>query len=324
MSKPGQRFRRVAEPEPLAPNPAPMLPATEFLLRVNGIQAAFGGELGSDSPRVEELRAADPYRQANTSFSLLQRQEGQIVRHTVIDVGMGVVPSLLELEQTHGAHTVDEVLLTHPHFDHYAGLDWLSMCLLRSGRPQQPLPLPVYASPACWEFGPQRVLRYAVERCQLRPLEPGQAFELGQLSITPFAVEHSDKAPGSLGYVVQHGPRKVVITGDFRRVPDEDQPLLYDADVLLADANTWHPAEWTGHQSVLGNLRLIDKWRPRRTYMIHYSGFEDRKHPDDRVHGPLSLRRLAEELQRVAAGRDLRPARHGMILGDGEPWPEAG
>jgi len=300
-----------------------MPPSTEFLLRVNGIQAAFGGELGSQSPRVEELRAGDPYRQANTSFSLLQRQEGQIVHHTLIDVGMGVVPSLLELEHTHGAHVVHEVLLTHPHFDHFAGLDWLSMCLLRSGRPRQPLPLPVYARQECWEFGPQRILRYALERCQLRPLEPGAAVELGDITVTPFAVEHSDKAPGSVGYVVQHGLRKVVITGDFHRVFDEDQPLLRDADVLFLDANTWHPAEWTGHQSVLGNLRLVDKWRPRRAYMIHYSGFEDRKHPDDRINGPLTLRRLAEELQGVADGRDLRPAQHGMILGDTVPWPDA-
>lgn len=33
---------------------------------------------------------------------------------------MGVVPSLLEFEHTHGIHVVHEVLLTHPHFDHFA------------------------------------------------------------------------------------------------------------------------------------------------------------------------------------------------------------
>ncbi len=38
----------------------------------------------------------------------------------------------LAVEHTHGVHVVYEVLLTHPHFDHFAQLDWLSMCLLRS------------------------------------------------------------------------------------------------------------------------------------------------------------------------------------------------
>lgn len=36
-------------------------PATELLLRVNGVQAAFGIELGFDSERANEARKADPY-----------------------------------------------------------------------------------------------------------------------------------------------------------------------------------------------------------------------------------------------------------------------
>ena len=35
---------------------------TELLLRVNGIQSAFGIEFGLDSPRANEGRAGDPYR----------------------------------------------------------------------------------------------------------------------------------------------------------------------------------------------------------------------------------------------------------------------
>ncbi|MEI8376315.1 MAG: hypothetical protein WCJ35_26135 [Planctomycetota bacterium] len=55
----------------------------EPLLRVNGIQAAFGFEFGLDSPRANEGRTVDPYRQANVSYSLVQRQDGQVVRHTL-------------------------------------------------------------------------------------------------------------------------------------------------------------------------------------------------------------------------------------------------
>jgi len=49
-------------------------PGTELLLRVNGVQAAFGVELGFDSPRANQGRSVDPYRQANVSFSLVQRK----------------------------------------------------------------------------------------------------------------------------------------------------------------------------------------------------------------------------------------------------------
>ena len=294
---------------------------TELLLRVNGIQAAFGFEFGFDSPRANEGRSGNPYRQANVSYSLFQRRDGQVVRHTLIDCGMGVVPSLLEFEHTHGVHVVHEVLLTHPHFDHFAQLDWLSMCLLRSGRSDQPRPLPIYASPECWENGPSRVHRYLAERSDFRPLQPGTAVVLGDLTVTSFAVDHGPKAPGALGFAVRHGSRKIVIMGDFLSVPEEDNPFLLEADVMFLDANTWHPAEQSRHQSVLGNLRLIDKWRPKRTYMIHYSGYEDREHADDPVNGPMDVQQFEEELRRVAGGRDIQFAEHGMILGDNVLWP---
>lgn len=242
---------------------------TGLLLRVNGVQAAFGIEFGLESPRADEGRAADPYRQAN-----------------------------------------------------FAQLDWLSMCLLRSGRPDQPRPLPIYASRECWDIGPNRVHRHLAERSDLRPLQPGVAVALGDVTVTPFAVDHGPKATGALGFVLQHGSRRIVVTGDFLRVPEEDDPLLFDADVLFLDANTWHPADWTWHQSVLGNLRLIDKWRPKRAYMVHYSGYEDREHPEDPIRGPMDLGRFRHELRRLARGRDIRPAVHGMVLGETEPWPE--
>jgi phosphoribosyl 1,2-cyclic phosphodiesterase len=298
------------------------IPTTEFLLRVNGIQAAFGFEFGLESPRANEGRAGSPYRQANVSYSLVQRRDGQVVRHTLIDCGMGVVPSLLEFEHTHGVQVVHEVLLTHPHFDHFAQLNWLSMCLVRSGRPDQPRPLPIYASPECWENGPNRVHRYLAERSDFRQIQPGIAILLGDLNVTPFAVDHGPKAPGAVGFVVQHGSRKIVITGDFLRVPEEDNDLLFDADVMFLDANTWHPADRTAHQSVIGNLRLIDKWRPKRAYMLHYSGYEDREHEGDPVSVPMDAARFREELHRVANGRDIRPAEHGMVLGDTVLWPE--
>ena len=159
------------------------------------------------------------------------------------------------------------------------------------------------------------------ERSDFRPLQPDIAIVLGDLTITPFTVDHGPKAPGAMGFVVLHGGRKIVITGDFLHVPYEDDPLFFDADTAFFDANTWHPADWTWHQSVLGNLRLIDKWRPKRAYVIHYSGYEDREHMGNPVSGPLSQEQLRQELCRVASDRDIEPAEHGMVLGDNIPWP---
>ncbi|MBC8869802.1 MAG: MBL fold metallo-hydrolase [Planctomycetes bacterium] len=297
-------------------------PSTELLLRVNGVQAAFGIELGFASPRADEGRAADPYRQANVSYSLVQRRNGEVVRHTLIDVGMGVVPSLLEFEVTHDVHVVHEVVITHPHFDHFAQLDWLSMALLRNCRGDQPRPLPIYATEPCWETGPNAIFRYLAERSEFRPIQFGSVIMLGDVLLTPFAVDHGPKAPGASGFVIQHGERKIVLTGDFLHVPDKDDPLLSGADLCFMDANTWHPADWTSHQSVLGNLRLIDKWKPKRAYFVHYSGYEDMERDDDPINGPMAMPRLRDEVRGISDGRDLRVAEHGMILGNTVEWPE--
>jgi phosphoribosyl 1,2-cyclic phosphodiesterase len=195
------------------------------------------------------------------------------------------------------------------------------MCLVRNGRDDQPRPLPIYASQTCWDIGPTAVLKYVAERSDFRSLETGTAVALGDLTITAFAVDHGPKAPGAMGFVVQHGDRRIVISGDFLHVPDEDNALLFDADVCFLDTNTWHPVEGGWHQSVLGNLRLIDKWKSKRTYLVHYSGYEDRKHEDNRINGPMSLERLRDELRQVRGDHDVQLASHGMILGDDVAWP---
>jgi hypothetical protein len=124
-----------------------------------------------------------------------------------------------------------------------------------------------------------------------------------------------------MGFVVQHGNRKIVLTDDFLRVPNEDDPLLLGADVCFMHANTWHPAEWTSHSSVLDNLRLIDKWKPKQVYFVHYSGYEDRERTSDPINGPMAGGRFREELHRVRPDLNLRLADHGMILGDTVDWP---
>src|SRR5690349_5120366 len=126
-----------------------------FALRVNGICSAWMAEFGHQCAHCDELRVGDPYRMANVSYSLVQRSpRGELKRHTVVDLGMGVMQSLLDLERQHDVHVVHEVLLSHSHFDHVAHLDWLSNAVRRNGRPDQPRPLTVYCTQPCWDIGP--------------------------------------------------------------------------------------------------------------------------------------------------------------------------
>jgi hypothetical protein len=105
-------------------------------------------------------------------------------------------------------------------------------------------------------------------------------------------------------------------------VVDEGNPLLFGADVCFLEANTWHPIQGLWHQSALGDLGLVQKWKPKRTYLVHYSGYEDRDFPGDPIRGPMSIAQLREALRQAGAGYDLQPAQHGMVLGDSVSWPE--
>jgi hypothetical protein len=44
-------------------------------------------------------------------------------------------------------------------------------------------------------------------------LDGDQPIVLEDLTVTPVAVDHGPKAPGAVGFVVQHGDRKAILTG---------------------------------------------------------------------------------------------------------------
>ena len=298
-------------------------------LRVNGVHSAWMAEFGHDGAHANELRAGDPYRMANVSYSLIQRDDGgRLLRHTLVDIGLGVMQSLLEMEHAHDVHVVHELLLSHSHFDHVGQLDWLAQATKRNGRADQPRPLPVYCTQPCWEVGPARLFPWLVSDTLCHnEMTSGDAISIGDLSITPVAVEHGKTAPGAVGFVIEPtsqsvgGPRKIVLTCDFLTIPDPDNPLWAEPDVLFIESNTWNPNPQTGHQSILEGLELVRRWRPKRTYLIHYSGFEDAEHRGAEVSRPLTFDELRAQVAKHAGDHDIRLARHGLILPCDESWP---
>jgi ribonuclease BN (tRNA processing enzyme) len=298
-------------------------------VRVNGVQAAWPALYGCDNAHANEVRD-DPYRVANASFSLVQWDGDKVARHTLIDLGCGVMQSLIEFERTHKVRVVHELLLTHPHFDHFAHLDWLVHSIQMVNRPDQPAPLPVFATLPGWYVGPSRVFPYLQEHEQAehQPVVPGEPFELGALRITPVAVEHSPTAPGAVGYVVQttsssdaDEPKKIVFTGDFLRAANEEDPIWRDADVCFMESNTWNPNPETHHQSILDGLRLARVWNVRRLYLVHYAGFQDAKHADAKVNRALTYAELADAARAEGPDVDVRVATHGLLIPDDEAWP---
>jgi ribonuclease BN (tRNA processing enzyme) len=321
---------------------------SELLIRVNGWHAAWPGDFWQDPGRDVALRG-DAYRRANTSVSLIIRRREELLLHVLVDAGMGALNSLLDFQYQTRVNRVDALLLTHPHFDHIAGLDWLANMVRRSNVPEQPKPLPLYCSLPCYEEAIGRRFVWLKDLYRHRPLDSGQTVRIegrdgAALDVTPLAVWHGPTAPGALIYRIddQLHQRHIVLAWDLLRLADgvDDGPLR-DADLLFIDSTSWHPQTAgddpaatknhnTWHGSIEEWLSLIPVWHPKRTYLIHYSGSSDvHPHPDcpdpawAQIKGPLSESELESQVRRVAEKLklDLRVARHAMLIPHDEAWP---
>jgi len=318
------------------------------MLRVNGRNGTWLGDFYQDTSRDVALHL-DPYRRANTSVSLILRRGENVLLHALVDVGFGALNSLLDFQYQSRVNRIDALLLTHPHFDHIAGLDWLAAMIRRSEIADQPKPMPLYCTIPCYEEAIGRRFAWLKDLYSLRVINSSEPFRLegkegASLLVTPLAVWHGPTAPGSVIYSIEAGAqhKRIVLAWDMLHLqPGVDDAPVRDADLLLVDSTSWHPQyaaddptgmrhHNTWHRSVEEWLTQIPVWRPKRTYLIHYSGFSDSAPhagcPDPewvKINGVLSEQELRVQARRESErlGLDLRVAQHAMLVPVDEPWP---
>ena len=119
-----------------------------------------------------------------------------------------------------GFGEIDAILISHPHNDHIGGLELLSLY-----RPTSRLPVPVYASPYCWEcmktrHGVGNLIERGLVLEKTVPVDPGMTgASIGSVSVRSFPVEHSAMALGSVGFVFEETlnrkTTRALYTGDF-------------------------------------------------------------------------------------------------------------
>jgi phosphoribosyl 1,2-cyclic phosphodiesterase len=117
--------------------------------------------------------------------------------------------------------SIDAVLVTHEHSDHVAGLSTLT----------KRLGLPVVASP-----GTHAAIRPRIEGASERvEVEAGREYEIGALSITPFATSHDCEEP--LGFSIGDGSSRTVIATDLGIVGRNVRRHLLEADCAVLEFN---------------------------------------------------------------------------------------
>jgi hypothetical protein len=215
-------------------------------------------------------------------------QDGQpslIGWEVLFDAGQGVVPFLVR----NNNRLPDAMILSHPHFDHIAGLDWLVASHRRYSTPEHKLP--VYTSKPCWDEVMQR-FGYLQNGLDLRELRPGaycQIKEAANLWIKSFPVFHGDHAPGACLMLVEYRPLaqppvKAILTGDLLcpLLRKQDYDSLLNPAVVYVDANTRFPWPRSGHWSIVPRSATLDDWREglHPSYLVtpHSRNFEPVTH----------------------------------------------
>jgi ribonuclease BN (tRNA processing enzyme) len=158
----------------------------------------------------------------------------------LFDCGNGVLSNLAQIEDP---TALDAVFVTHNHIDHYADIYALHGALQFA--PDGPRgPLPLYAPPGLAEVM-KRILseRGAAsfdEAFVATPLESAVPITIGELTITPIAVEHTDP---TFALCAEADGAKLTYTSDTAPCGG-----VYDAancaDLLLAEATL--PEEYAG------------------------------------------------------------------------------
>ncbi len=125
--------------------------------------------------------------------------------------------------------SIDGVLLSHPHLDHYG---------LAS---QLPASVPIYCGKAAWDLmnATAQFTRNKIAVPQAKHFKSYQLFQIGDFAITPYLMDHS--AFDSYGFHISSGGKNIFYSGDFRghgrkskllkRLPDMLPPL----DALLME-----------------------------------------------------------------------------------------
>ncbi len=172
--------------------------------------------------------------------------------------------------------TIDGVLITHEHSDHYIGLDEL-FAYKRNGPRGSFDPIPVYLTSKSHEVIKKRFdYLEDMEVIRICTIEPNRWFSVGEFEVLPFDTFHGPFAKGSVGFIIKFKDLsgkdvQVVYTSDFSEIPGPPSEL-FNADYLVIQA-FWlnEPVNnRPNHMSFQRAIHFIELFKPKKeTFLVH-------------------------------------------------------
>jgi phosphoribosyl 1,2-cyclic phosphate phosphodiesterase len=203
----------------------------------------------------------DPRNRRTRSSVLLELPRGNLLVDTAPELRLQLVRERIGL--------VHAIAYTHNHADHVFGLDDARLFPKYTGGP-----VPLFCEAQTEEMI-RRAFAYAfseraaripsggVPQLRFERIAPGVPFEVLGQTIVPVRLEHGrfevlGFRVGALAYCT-----------DVSRIPEASWPLLQGLDTLILDA--LRPEPHPTHFSLAEALEVVERLRPRRTFLTHLS-----------------------------------------------------
>ncbi|MBW1782044.1 MAG: MBL fold metallo-hydrolase [Deltaproteobacteria bacterium] len=190
----------------------------------------------------------------------------------LIDCGPDAKSQLLR----HDIKTIDGVLITHEHTDHYIGLD--ELFAYKRNRPRGSFtPIPIYlSSKSCDVIRKRFDYLEDMDVISMCLIEPGQWFEVKAFEILSFDTYHGAFAKGSVGFLVKvkgasGGEQRIVYTSDFSDIPDLPPDLLQPDYLVIQSFWLNEPVHnRPNHMSFQRAIHFIERLKPKKeTFLVH-------------------------------------------------------
>jgi len=238
----------------------------------------------------QAARADPTLRRSRSSLAIHGRQT------TLIDTGPDFE---LQLERE-SLRRVDNILITHWHYDHIAGLAALGEMPRLAGWPPVHIYLPALAAS---HF--EQELAYTRRNVVLHPLDPGDTFTLADAQVEVVKTNHTRD---SQGYILDTGTRWAYL-GDGTVPPEASMARLNRLELLFLEATVddLDLPSWS-NQSLAQAVALWQRSGARRCLLTHLTCH---RFLEGRLKAGLSA---AERAAWAACYPGLGVARDGMRL----------
>ncbi|MFW6065145.1 MAG: MBL fold metallo-hydrolase, partial [Candidatus Natronoplasma sp.] len=211
----------------------------------NRVFLDFGKNFGRESAYYD-----DPY--------LTPREESQLLE-------LGLLPDLKGIYKGEEDPSVDGVLLTHPHLDH-----WGYTCFLDNEIPLycgEGTKRMIVNSEQSYSAGPSKDYYLAhltknieEEYKDFRTFRTGDKKKMGDIEFEPVHVDHS--VPGAYGYIIETSGGTIVYTGDLRlhgpkaEMSEEfiEKAMEAEPDLLLSEGTNMTGGEVSSEREVRSKL----------------------------------------------------------------------